>query len=1230
MLAVGQTGSFMPHASFVHLRVRSAYSLLEGAVRYEPLAKACRNEGMPAVAVTDNGNLFGVMEFCAAAKKAGVQPIVGTILALAPDEKVRRPPGRPPEPEQVVLLVKDAAGYGSLLKLLSRVYLEGDPSGPVQVTVELLEEHAQGLVLLTGGAAGPVGAAVLRGDMAGAEALLRRLRAAFGDRVYVELQRHGLENEQASEAGLVELAYRLDIPLVATNDVHFLDERSYDAHDTLICIAEGAQVAQGDRRRLLTDHRFKSAAEMEALFADLPEAVANTLVVARRCAFIAPARDPILPRFTTAQGRDEPEELRAQARAGLEMRLERYVLTPGMDEALRQEKAKPYRERLEFELDVIVQMKFPGYFLIVADFIKWAKAKGIPVGPGRGSGAGSVAAWSLEITDLDPLRFGLLFERFLNPERVSMPDFDIDFCMDKRELVIDYVRKAYGHQSVGQIATFHQLKSKSVVKDVGRVKGLSPGDAARIAALIPDPIAGKSTPIYKALEEVEALKTLYDTDAASRDVIDIAQGLENLTRHAGMHAAGVVMSEGPIWNHVPVFCPDEGVYVTQYHKDDVEAAGLVKFDFLGLRTLTVLDKAVRLINRRPDREGEFDLSALPLDDRGTYALLCSGETTNVFQLESTGMQELFKKLKPDCFEDIVAAVALYRPGPMGAGMHNDFVERKHGRQRVEYPHPSVEPILRDTRGVIVYQEQVMQIAQVMGGYSLGGADLLRRAMGKKKESEMAKHKATFVAGAAKNNVEQKTAEDIFDLMAFFAGYGFNKSHSAAYALITYQTAYLKAHFPVEFTCATLSADKEKSEKVVRTVAEARSMGITVLPPDVNESEIDFSVVYSPDEGRDIRRPKDKPVCQKGVVHDPQVPRIRFGLGAIKGVGSAALDTVFESRQDEIQNQDPFIDLFDFCARVDLRRVNKAVVEALIQCGAFDGVHAPKQVSRARAFAALEQAIERGKRLAAEQASGQTSLFGLLAEADTAKTYARGGGTFPPAQDWDSRDQLQREKASLGFYVSGHPLDRYAAELRRFCNADTETLASVDGNTTIVLGGSVEAYRERRTKRGDSIAFFELEDAVGRVEVIVRPKILEQNDTRARLKSGEPVLLTGRVQLERDRMADEDAPEQPKLVLNDVQLLASALAQKTTSVVVQLSVEELSRQKLQALRTTLEAHPGPVPVSLTLSNAQLWAVDLPAIGLHVEPTDGFLASLERLFGRKACELRWAANPPAKRS
>ncbi|NLY93277.1 MAG: DNA polymerase III subunit alpha, partial [Myxococcales bacterium] len=627
-----------------------------------------------------------------------------------------------------------------------------------------------------------------------------------------------------------------------------------------------------------------------------------------------------------------------------------------------------YRERIEEELGIICRMGFAGYFLIVQDFINWAKQQGIPVGPGRGSGAGSLVAYALRITNLDPIPYGLLFERFLNPERVSMPDFDIDFCTDRREEVIEYVRGKYGRHSVGQIATFHQLKSKSVVRDVGRVMGMAPQDAGRIAGLIPEPVGGKAVPIKTALAEVPQLAALVETDPEARAVIETAQDLENLTRHAGMHAAGVVMSEGPIWDHVPVFCPEPGVIVTQYHKDDVEAAGLVKFDFLGLKTLTVLDVAVKLVNKRPDRQDNpLDLDTLPLDDPAAYALLQSGETSNVFQLESQGMQQFFKHMKPDCFEDIVAAVALYRPGPMGADMHIEFAERKRGRQTVKYPHPALEQILRPTLGAIVYQEQVMQIAQLMGGYTLGGADLLRRAMGKKKEDEMAKQKATFVQGAVERGTPADEASYVFDLMAHFAGYGFNKSHSAAYALLTYQTAYLKAHYPAEFMCAALSVDKEKSESVVATVQEARSMGIHVLPPDVNQSAVDFTVVYMRRDGGSERRPLDRPACENGRMRDPYEPRIRFGLGALKGVGQAALEAIFEVRDPvgesgEIEHQ-PFTDLFDFCARVDLRRVNKNVIEALVQSGAFDEVHAQKGVHRARAFEAIPAAIEGGKKRA---------------------------------------------------------------------------------------------------------------------------------------------------------------------------------------------------------------------------------------------------------------------------
>jgi len=613
-----------------------------------------------------------------------------------------------------------------------------------------------------------------------------------------------------------------------------------------------------------------------------------------------------------------------------------------------------------------------------------------------------------------------------------------------------------------------------------------------------------------------------------------------------------------------------------------------------------------------------------MDDDATYALLQSGETTNVFQLESSGMQSLFKQLRPDRFDDIVAAVALYRPGPMGAQMDKDFVHRKHGRQQVEYPHPSLEGILRETRGVIVYQEQVMQIAQEMAGYSLGGADLLRRAMGKKKASEMDKQKAIFIEGATGRGHTQQKAEEIFDLMAYFAGYGFNKSHSAAYALITYQTAYLKTHYPVEFTCATLTADKEKIDKVVRTVAEARSMGITVLPPDVNESEIEFTVVYTPDDAQDVARLRHKPVCYNGEVHDPMGPKIRFGLGAIKGVGTAAVEAILEARQGEPEEEGgeaherPFVDLFDFCARVDLRRVNKSVIEALVQCGAFDTVHNAIDVHRSQSFVAVEQAIERGKRIQAERSSGQESLFGLMGGEEEAQAYEHPGGSFPVLDPWDSRDQLSREKGALGFYVSGHPLDRFRGELLRFCDATTESLTELGNHRQITVGGTVEGYRERRTKMGHTMAFFHIEDALGRVEVIVRPKPLERGGVREALQSGQPILLTGRVKHEQDRNDDSAQPE-AKILLEEAMLLSEALQERTTSITVRLTVETIDRTKLDSLRSMLERYPGPCPVSLELSSPGDWRVNVTETGLFVDPSDALLTGLERLFGTKVCEL-----------
>jgi len=1199
---------------FVHLHVHSELTMLEGAIRIPELVDRAAAMGMPAVALTDRANMYGAVQFAGAAKAKGIKPILGAELTLAESRLDKSKPTL----GHTVLLAKNQTGYQNVVRMVSLGWVEGLSQGVPRIDLEVLDRHREGVIALTACMGGYVPQEILmKGPEAGARAL-GQLHEIFGDDLFVELEDHGFAENRPLNSVLKELAAARDLPLVATNCCHFLERSQAHGQMALQCIGQSVSLREMEAMHHGSSEMYlKSPGQMLELFAQTPDAVRNTMEIFRRCGDVNPLHPPKLPRFPLPEGQSEDQALREFAERGLKDRFAE------MRQLGHEPNESAYLERLEIELGVITSMGFPGYFLIVQDFINWAKHNGVPVGPGRGSGAGSLVAYALRITNLDPLPYGLLFERFLNPERVSMPDFDIDFCMSQRDKVIDYVRDKYGQHSVGQIATFHLLKSKSVVRDVGRVMGVTPQDAGRLAGMIPEIGPGKSMKIGEALQNEPRFKEAYDNDAEVRELLDTAQQIEDLTRHAGMHAAGVVISEGPIWDHVPVFCPEEGVLVTQYHKDDVEAAGLVKFDFLGLKTLTVLDLAVGLIDKRPDRSEPFDLDAIPLDDPATYALLQSGETTNVFQLESQGMQGLFKALKPDCFEDIVAAVALYRPGPMGADMHNDFVHRKHGRQKVEYPDPSLEPILKDTRGVIVYQEQVMQIARTMGGYSLGGADILRRAMGKKKEKEMVKQKAIFIEGATERGHSKEKAEEVFDLMAFFAGYGFNKSHSAAYALITYQTAYLKAHFPAELCCATMTADKDKSDKVVRTVAEARNLGITVLPPSVNESAIDFTVVYEP--RNDARPLRGRPMSEKGELRDPTGPAIRFGLGALKGVGGAALEALFEARTGKKEgdegpgDEQPFVDLFDFCDRVDLRRVNKNVTDALVKSGAFDSLHEPLGVHRAQASAAIPTALERGKQAAADRASGQTSLFGLLGSEEEQQTFTRAGGTFPDnVEPWDSREQLKLEKGSLGFYVSGHPLDRYISELRRFCNATTETLHEMDRGTKVQIGGSVEGYRERRTRAGATMAFFELEDPMGRVEVIVRPRQIEDEKTRAILTAGEPIIVDGRVKHE---FRDDAADSEPKLILYDVQPLSELLSRKTRAVNVKLEVEGVDRAKLERLRDCLRAHPGPVPVSLELLNPLAhWSATLQETGLCVEPSDSLLASLERLFGRKVTELR----------
>jgi DNA polymerase-3 subunit alpha len=1200
-------------SEFVHLHVHSEYSMLDGSIRLKKLAKRVKELGQRAVALTDHGNMHGTLQFVSACKDQGIEPIVGCEVNLVSGSRTDRS-GRPHG--HLVLLADSTEGYANLSRIVSLGWVDGMHQGVPRVDLAALEANKAGLIALTACMGGWVAQeALLRGDD-GARTHLAALRDVMGaGNLYCELQDHDfVENRPLNEL-LTAAAADLGIPLVATNDCHFLEESDARAQLVLTCIGAGRGLAEMERAHHGSSAMFlRSSDQMVELFRDLPDAVKNTLAIAERCAGkVSPKSKPKLPRFAVPEGATEGEWLKRLAHEGLGARFEEIRRTGrSADEAT-------YRARLEFELGTILQMGFPGYFLIVQDFINWAKRHDIPVGPGRGSGAGSLVAYSLRITDLDPIHNGLLFERFLNPERVSMPDFDVDFCMDRRDRVIEYVKQKYGASSVGQIATFHQLKSRSVVKDVGRVLGMQPADTARIASMVPEPVQGKTVSISDAMNQEAKLKASYDEDPAIRELLDLGMSLEDLNRHAGMHAAGIVISEGDLWDHVPVFCPEDGVYVTQYHKDDVEYAGLVKFDFLGLKTLTVIDIAVRLIEKRPDRDGSpFDLNSLPLDDAATYALLSSGETTNVFQLESSGMQGLFKKLRPDNFEDIVAAVALYRPGPLGTGMVDDFVQRKHGRVKVAYPDACLEPVLKDTYGVIVYQEQVMEIARTMAGYTLGGADLLRRAMGKKKAEEMAKQRATFIAGAEQNGHTAEKAEKIFDLVDYFAGYGFNKSHSAAYALITYQTAYLKAHFPVEFVCATLSADKDKIEKVVRTVAEARSMGITVLPPDVNESDIDFAVVYDPKEHAPGARP-GRPVSLGGTVRDKTQPKIRFGLGGVKGIGTNALEAIFEARSTE-GRKDPFRDLFDFTARVDLRRVNKGVIEALVQSGAFDAAHDAASVSRAQAFAAIEGAIERGKRIAAEKASGQTSLFGLLDASSRSNVEKVGGGAFPSAIPWDLKELLGRERGALGFYVSGHPLDRYKDELARFCNATTASLESMTDGADIRIGGTVEGFRQRPTKSGGRIAFFSLEDALGRVEVVVRDRQLDA--ALPALESGEPVYLEATLRFEEDqgRDPDSDGAPEPKLILDSVRPLTAALRERTRSVRLRVTVEKVDGRKLRALRDAIALHPGPCPVSLELRSTERWTVALPDTGLLVEPSEALLAQLERIFGEKIVELR----------
>ncbi len=1043
----------MASAGFVHLHVHSAYSLLKGSIKIAKLGELAKADRQPALALTDTDNMFGALEFSDKMAGYGIQPIIGCELAV--DFGDQDPNARhAAAPARVVLLAARERGYRSLMRLNSRAFLETPVHQTPHIKFDWLTGEAEDLIALTGGPDGPISLAIHADQAALATSRCERLATLFGDRLYVELQRHSLDRERRVEDGLIDLAYSKGLPLVATNEPYFASTDDYEAHDALLCIAGGRMVAETDREQLTTDHRFKTRAEMAVLFADIPEALASTVEIAERCSFRPTTRKPILPRFTVGAASDaasdEAAELRKQAEEGLARRLEVHGVSQGMT-------AEDYQARLAFEIDVINRMNYAGYFLIVSDFSKWAKAQDIPVGPGRGSGAGSLVAWALTITDLDPIRFGLLFERFLNPERVSMPDFDIDFCQDRRGEVIEYVQKRYGRDQVAQIITFGTLQARGVLRDVGRVLQMPYGQVDKLTKLVPQNPAAPVT-LAAAIAGEPKLQAFRDEDPVVARAFDIAMRLEGLTRHASTHAAGIVIGDRPLSELVPLYRdPKSDMPVTQFNMKWVEPAGLVKFDFLGLKTLTVLDVAVKLLKQRGV---DVDLATLPLDDAQSYQMLARGDVVGVFQVESQGMRRALVDMRPDRFEDIIALVALYRPGPM-ANIPT-YCARKHGDEEPEYLHPMLEPILKETFGVIIYQEQVMQIAQVMAGYSLGDADLLRRAMGKKIRAEMEKQRTVFVAGSVKNNVPKGQAETIFELLAKFADYGFNKSHAAAYALVSYHTAYMKTHYPVEFLAASMTLDLNNTDKLSEFRAEAQRLGIKVEAPSINRSGASFEVA-------------------DGTIY--------YALAALKGVGPQAIEQIVEERKKGL-----FTSLADFASRVSPRAINKRIIESLAAAGAFDTM----EPNRARVFAGADAILAACQRSHEAATSGQNDMFGNAADAPTIM--------LPNVEPWLPAERLRREYDAIGFFLSGHPLDDYAAVLKRLrVQSWAEFSRAVKtGATAGKVAATVVSRMERRTKTGNKMGIMGLSDQTGHFEAVLFSEGLAQY--RDVLEPGAAVLL----------------------------------------------------------------------------------------------------------------------------
>ncbi|GLZ87055.1 DNA polymerase III subunit alpha [Metapseudomonas resinovorans] len=1164
-------------ASFVHLRLHSEYSLVDGLVRVKPLIKAVTGAGMPAVAITDQSNMCSLVKFYKTAMGGGIKPICGADIWLAS-------PFEDGPLSRMTLLAMNAKGYRNLTELISRGWSDGQSNGLVIIQRDWVKEAAEGLIALSGAKEGEIGMALLNNDPASAEAMLAEWQAVFPDRFYLELQRTSRVNDEEHVHAAVALAARCGAPLVATNDVRFIKDGDFEAHETRVCIGEGRVLDDPRRPRNYSDQQYlKSPEEMAELFADIPEALENTVEIAKRCNIEVQLGKHFLPDFPTPNGMSIGDYLRHASYEGLEERL--LVLWPKETTPDYEEKRQLYIDRLEFELGTIIQMGFPGYFLIVADFIQWAKNNGVPVGPGRGSGAGSLVAYVLKITDLDPLAYDLLFERFLNPERVSMPDFDVDFCMDGRDRVIDYVADKYGRNAVSQIITFGSMAAKAVVRDVARVQGKSYGLADRLSKMIPFEVG---MTLEAAFNQEEVLRDFLKVDEEAQEIWDMALKLEGIIRGTGKHAGGVVIAPTKLTDFSPIACDEEGAgLVTQFDKDDVEAAGLVKFDFLGLRTLTIIKWAMEMINREQEKLGKplVDIDRIPLDDKKTYDMLQKAETTAVFQLESRGMKELIKKLKPDCLEDMIALVALFRPGPLQSGMVDDFINRKHGRAELSYPHPDyqyagLEPVLKPTYGIILYQEQVMQIAQVMAGYTLGGADMLRRAMGKKKPEEMAKQRGGFIEGCSSNGIDSNLSGNIFDLVEKFAGYGFNKSHSAAYGWVSYQTAWLKAHFPAPFMAAVLTADMHNTDKVVTLIEECRHMKLRIVAPDVNNSEYRFAVD-----------------------NDGQIV---YGLGAIKGVGEGPVEAITECRAEG----GPFKDLFDFCNRVDLKRINKRTLEALIRGGALDRLgpffsNEPKAYqagidrNRAVLLTAMEEAIQAAEQTARSHDSGHMDLFGGVFAEPEADMYAN----HRNAKELSLKERLKGEKETLGLYLTGHPIDEYEGEIRRFARQRIVELKPA--RDTQIIAGLIVNLRVMKNKKGDKMGFITLDDRSGRIEASLFADAF--NVAQGLLQTDALVVVEGEV-------SHDDFSGGLRLRAKRVLSLEEARTGLAESLRMKVDFSALQGDRLRWLAELCGRHRGSCPLTLDYSGNDAKAVLQFGDNWRIAPADALIQALRDQFGR----------------